>query len=157
VDEFQRVSEPQLDADVATCAGIGSGRDRQARHLREYLRQPAEHAVFGSEVVAPFEDIYLIDWDEVLLAPAERDTWIMDHFSRFIDGYRYSRPGYVVNANMRSFYIYKHHFRSMMHYFSEILGAFESEYRLGHVRDLEEALLIGWMLPKLKKISASSQ
>ena len=104
----------------------------------------------GNVLVKSFEDIYLVDWDEVLLAPAERDTWIMDHFSRFIDGYRHSRPGYVVNTNMRSFYIYKYYFSSMMHYFSEILGAFESEYRLSHVRDLEGNLLTGWMLPKLK-------
>jgi hypothetical protein len=56
VDEFQRASEPQLGADVPACAGIGGGRHCQARHVREYFGQPAEHAVFGAEVVAPLVD-----------------------------------------------------------------------------------------------------
>jgi hypothetical protein len=79
----------------------------------------------GNVPVNSFEDICLIDWDEVLLAPAKRDTWIMDHFSRFINGYRYTRPGYVVNANMRSFFIYKYYFGSMI-LLLEILCVFES-------------------------------
>ena len=65
VDELQRVSEPQLGADVPTCAGIGGGSDRQARHFREYLGQSAEHAVFGAEVVAPLADaVGLVDGHE---------------------------------------------------------------------------------------------
>ncbi len=40
-----------------------------------------------------------------------------------------------------------------MHYFAEILGDREEEYRCSLVRDMEENLLKGWMSPKLKEIS----
>jgi hypothetical protein len=109
----------------------------------------------GNVLVKSFEDIYLIDWDEILLAPPERDLWIMDHSQAFLDGYRSGRPDHVASASMRGYYIYKYFFRSMTFYFSEIFGDFEREYRLSHVRQLDDDLLAGWMLPKLGEINAS--
>ena len=77
----------------------------------------------GNVLVRSSEDIYLIDWDNVLLAPPERDMWIMDHFPEFLDGYQSARHHYAASANMRSFFIYKYYFSAMIYYFAEILGA----------------------------------
>jgi hypothetical protein len=55
----------QLGADVLASAGIGGGSDGQARHAREHVGEAAQHAVFGTEVVAPLADaVRLVDGDQ---------------------------------------------------------------------------------------------
>jgi hypothetical protein len=108
----------------------------------------------GNVLVRAPEDIYLIDWDEIILAPPERDLWMMDHHADFMEGFRSVMPDYRIDPDRRGFCILKYYFRGMMHYFSEILGAGDEACRLGHVRALEENLLRGWMLPKLESIGA---
>ena len=56
VDELARIAQPQLGADVVARARVGRGGDGEARHLREHLRQPSQHAVLRTEVVAPLAD-----------------------------------------------------------------------------------------------------
>ena len=137
------------------------------RHYSKFLQlgilcrsQPCELVIThgdapGNVLVKSQEDIYIIDWDETMLAPAERDLWMVDHLPDFISGYESIQLSYAINKDMRSFYILKYYFRSMMHYFSEILGRGDQEYRLIHVNNLEENLLTGWMMPKLNEIDPS--
>jgi hypothetical protein len=62
VDELARVGEPELGADVRPRARVRCRGDGQARDMRKDLRQPAEHAVLGPEVVAPLADaVRLVD------------------------------------------------------------------------------------------------
>jgi len=107
----------------------------------------------GNVLVKSLEDIYIIDWDEALLAPAERDLWMIDHIPEFMEGYKSTRPDFAINATLRSFYILKYYLQRNMHYFSEILKEeAEEEYRLSQVHKLEEELLRGWMLPRLQEV-----
>ncbi len=65
VDELARLAQAQFGADVLAGAGVGCGGHRQARGVREHLGQLAQHAVFGTEVVAPLADaVRLVDGQE---------------------------------------------------------------------------------------------
>ncbi len=64
-DEGRGLAQAQLRADVLARAGVGGGGDRQPGHAGKDLRQAAEVAVLGPEVVAPLADAMgLVDGDE---------------------------------------------------------------------------------------------
>jgi spectinomycin phosphotransferase len=66
--------------------------------------------------------IYLVDWDDVMLAPRERDTWF--HLttpadrSRFLPLYRRTFPDYEVDERMYAYYM-------LARYFEDIEGHIE--------------------------------
>lgn len=96
----------------------------------------------GNVLVRAPDDLYLIDWDEILLGAAERDLWMLDHDPEFLAGYQYARPDFVADPVRRSFSIHHYYFRSMLYYFDE-------HARTGRVGDIETGLLTGWMPAKL--------
>ena len=98
-------------------------------------------------------DIYIIDWDELRIAPAERDLWMIDEHPEFIQGYKSVRPGFIINRNMRGFCILQYYFERMMHYFSEILNdSINSNARLELVQKLARGRMAGWILPKVEEV-----
>jgi len=100
------------------------------------------------------DNIYIIDWDELRLAPAERDIWMLDEHPDFMKGYKNIRPDFTVNSNMRSFCILQYYFERMMYYFSEILDDMaDSDYRMKCIKKLEQGRMAGWILPKLKEVN----
>ncbi len=107
----------------------------------------------GNVLVKSPDDIYIIDWDELSLAPPERDMWMIDHFPEFMEGYKSVFPDFIQDADMRSFCVLKYYFQRSMHYFSEILKetAPPSE-RFKHLEKLEYELEQGWMQPKLEDV-----
>lgn len=106
----------------------------------------------GNVLVKSHDDLVLIDWDEIELAPAERDNWILDEYPEYMRGYRSIRPDYVIDRDLRAFCILKYFFRSFNYYFEVINDDTLSEKeRLQWVNDLESNLLTGWMKPKLKQ------
>ncbi len=99
------------------------------------------------------DNIYIIDWDELRLAPAERDIWMLDDRPGFMEGYKSIRPDFVVNKDMRGFCILKYYFERMMHYFSEILNeSADSEDRMECINKLGQGRMAGWILPKVEAI-----
>lgn len=103
------------------------------------------------------KDIYVIDWDEAALTPAERDTWMIDHIPEFMEGYKSVRPNFTINADLRSFYTLKYYFQRNMHYFSEILKEdADAQYRLKNVDKLDHELSDqGWMAPRLQEVKTN--
>lgn len=102
----------------------------------------------GNVIVLSRDDIYLIDWDEVLLSPAERDTWVLEDISNFLEGYKKVFPDYRPDTEIKSFYILKYYFQSMAQYFAEIIAPEKQHsYRLENLRLLKENLIEGWIKP----------
>ena len=65
VDEFGRVHQAELGADVLAGAGVGGGCHRHPRHAREQLGKAAQHPVVWPEIVAPLADaVRLVDGDQ---------------------------------------------------------------------------------------------
>lgn len=104
-------------------------------------------------LVKSSDDIYIIDWDEMRLAPAERDLWMSDERPGFMEGYKSIRPDFSVNKNMRSFCILQYYFESMLYKFAEILKeTADSDSRLKWVQKLAQGRMAGWRLPKMEEI-----
>jgi len=59
---------------------------------------------------------FLVDWDELLLAPPERDTWFANGDAAFWRGYRRVRPAIVESELATRFYVQNR-------YFEEVLGS----------------------------------
>jgi hypothetical protein len=65
IDEGARVFEFELRADVGLGFEIGGGGDGHARHAGEAIRELAERAIVGPEVMAPLADaVRFVDGDE---------------------------------------------------------------------------------------------
>jgi fructosamine-3-kinase len=106
----------------------------------------------GNTLVKAQHDIYIIDWDGILLSPAERDTWVPTH--DFLEGYRRVNDDFVPNPTATAFYTLMYYFRSMAQYFGEIISEKPEAYRRDNLRQLEYELYEGWMVPYLKKVGA---
>ena len=66
--------------------------------------------------------VYLIDWDELLLAPAERDTWLADGDPAFARGYRARHRGQADDPLATAFYVYHRYFEELYEFAGAILG-----------------------------------
>lgn len=65
IDEGARVFEFELRADVGLSFEIGGGGDSHARHAGKAIRELAEGAIVGAEVMAPLTDaVRFVDGDE---------------------------------------------------------------------------------------------
>lgn len=137
-------------------------RDHLAKfiQLKEHCRKHFSNFVIthgdikNNVLVKSSRDIYIVDWDELRLALAERDLWMMDQHQQFIDGYKNVRPDFVANSNIHSFYILQYYFERIMYYFAEILNeANSTAYRLERIQKLAQGRMAGWFLSKIEEIT----
>ena len=96
-------------------------------------------------------ELYLIDWDNILLAPPERDTWFFQHETEFIRGYRSIFPKYQANEELSHFFTYKRYFEDLVEYFAEILGDGAEVHRQKNLNGLESDCLEGWLRPSIRR------
>jgi thiamine kinase-like enzyme len=106
----------------------------------------------GNLLVKSPADLYLIDWDEILLAPRERDLWIYDSSPEFMRGYRSVFPDYQANQAARRYCLCSQHFDYMAYYLAEITGDFPQEYRASWLREFEN-YFEGWIKPFIAEIT----
>jgi spectinomycin phosphotransferase len=66
--------------------------------------------------------IYLIDWDDLLLAPRERDTWFYADSEEFLSLYREYFPGYTVNQRVCAYYLYRRFFDDLEGFLDKIFA-----------------------------------
>ncbi len=96
--------------------------------------------------------LYLIDWDELLLAPAERDTWYVGDDPAFWRSYRSRRAGHAESALATAYYIHHRYFEELISFAGEILGDGPLERRA-----LSLALIDGeWMTCLRARMTSSS-
>jgi hypothetical protein len=105
----------------------------------------------GNVLVKSPTDLYLIDWDEILLAPPERDLWIHDHNPAFMTGYRSVFPEYRTNETARNYCICSQHFDYMAYYLADITSDLLGDYRAAKLSEFE-AYFDGWIAPYIANI-----
>jgi len=59
------------------------------------------------------DSLYLVDWDELLLAPVERDLWFPHRDAAFDRGYREVRPDYTRNELATAYYVNSRFFEDL--------------------------------------------
>jgi spectinomycin phosphotransferase len=73
--------------------------------------------------------IHLIDWDGLLLAPLERDTWFFTDKPEFMRAYSARRGERTPNALATTFYLYDRYFEELLGFSNAILDEGTPEHR----------------------------
>jgi spectinomycin phosphotransferase len=167
--DFLRTTAIARDVDAALAGGgdLAHLLKRYERDIRTCLDRFAELAAAGAAartservlthgdapgnvMVDAAGDLYLIDWDEILLAPAERDLWMTDRIPEFMAGYRAVRTDYQPAPRMRSYYVLWYYFRCLRYYLTELAG----EPAGAALVSMENDFLAGWMMPEIRAATA---
>jgi Ser/Thr protein kinase RdoA (MazF antagonist) len=110
------------------------------------------HGDAGGNIIATSPtDLYLIDWDEILLAPPERDLWYYDSSPDFVAGYKSVFPTYQTDTIARNFCKVSQYFDYLAYYFAEIVTDFPADYRRKKVQELDE-YFTSWIKPHMDQL-----
>ncbi len=104
----------------------------------------------GNVLVATPEKLYLIDWDDIRLAPPERDLWMLHHLPELLDLYQQARPHYKPCTSAREFFTLSYFFDAATSYFDELTSNAPLNYRIRHAHSFAE-IFTGWMAPHLQR------
>ncbi len=112
----------------------------------------------GNILVKDSQTLYLVDWDDILLAPAERDVWFLRKNRSFMKGYTSIFPHFSISQNLVDYYIYSRYFNDLVEYWAEIIGLFDRDHREENFNSMKQELFQddGWLYPAVKDLSVSS-
>ena len=103
----------------------------------------------GNVLVDRHGGIYIVDWDEILLAPPERDTWFLADEPEFLAGYRGVFGDYTPDRLSYRFYLLNRYFEDLLGYVREILSAGSSEHRAWNLDELHKTC-VDWLRPLIR-------
>lgn len=108
----------------------------------------------GNVLVKSPKDIYIIDWDDILLAPVERDLWFLKTNQNFMSGYQFIFPEFSFNEQLTNYYILSRYFNDLIEYWADITGPFDSSHRLSNFEQMRKELFkkSGWLYPVVKGV-----
>ena len=99
--------------------------------------------------------LYLIDWDNPLLAPAERDTWFFLNTAAapavFLPEYRRTFPDYRPDPLFHRFYVLQRFFQDLTGYLGPILDDPTAERRGYHLAELRQTCFV-WLWPAIRRL-----
>lgn len=75
---------------------------------------------FGN-IIKNEDDLYIIDWDDLLLAPLERDLWFFYEDESVVRLYEEEFPGFDIDKELLLYYIYKRFYDDLLGFF-DLLG-----------------------------------
>jgi len=109
----------------------------------------------GNILVKSAKDIYIIDWEDIMLAPPERDTWFLQDKAAFINGYKSFFPNYQRNQIAVNYFIYSRYFNDLVEYWVEIVNNSDQVHKRKNLSQMTKELFDenGWLFPQVKKIS----
>jgi len=76
---------------------------------------------FGN-IIKDKNDLYIIDWDDLLLAPLERDIWFFYEDESIVNLYKETFLNFYIDKDLFLYYIYKR-------FFEDLLGFLELLYK----------------------------
>jgi fructosamine-3-kinase len=95
---------------------------------------------------------YVIDWDDILLAPPERDLWFFKDTPSLLNQYRKTFTNYKINNVFYKYYLYWRLFSDMYAFIKEIRSNKSEEHRRKNLKELKEDYL-DWLRPIIKEES----
>ena len=108
----------------------------------------------GNILVTSPEEIFIIDWDDIVLAPPERDLWFLHDNPDFIEGYQEIYPEYQPLELARQFYVYSRYFADMVEYFDEILGDYSEAHMQNNFNALKQSCFDKWLRPIIRSFDS---
>jgi hypothetical protein len=109
----------------------------------------------GNIMVADDGTLYVIDWDDLLLAPPERDTWFHvddpDGWVLFLRYYRERFPGYELDQEVYRFYLLRRYVEDIEGFLDKILDPqSDDETRWDNLKMLRQDCF-GWLRPLVRR------
>lgn len=107
----------------------------------------------GNILVKSPKDIYIVDWDDILLAPVERDLWFLKTNQDFMSGYRSVFPEFTFDERLTNYYILSRYFNDLIEYWTEITGQFDFDHRISNFEQMRKELFeeSGWLYPVVRE------
>ncbi len=105
----------------------------------------------GNVLVKNADDIYLVDWDEITLAPPERDLWFLDSKDDFMSGYRSVFPDFKIDDQLKLYFMYLRYFNDLVEYFEEIYPQHAESHRKKNLQALKHDCFEGWLRPAIRE------
>jgi spectinomycin phosphotransferase len=120
------------------------------------LEQVITHGDASGNILKTGEGkLYLIDWDDLLLAPRERDTWFHvddigggSHESNsqaFLTHYRKTFPAYGVNWQVYDYYLHLRYFDDLYGFIANILSDIETDEQKAWNMKMLRKDWLGWL------------
>ncbi len=139
-------------------AFIISGYEERLRYFSAKCREDKyvfhiTHGDAGGNCILNDGDIYIVDWDSVMLAPIERDAWVYMNDKRQLD-IIYSvlaenHVDYIPCQNLLCYYCYYFFFYYLDEYLKMILCTENSEHKKETARNMSEYLEDSWIYRRL--------
>lgn len=95
-------------------------------------------------------NLFLVDWDDVKLAPAERDTWFMKNRPEFFEAYKTIFPNYQLNQLAYSFYLYNRFWDDLLGFIEEIRSDKSQEHKERNLNQLKHDCY-EWLYPLIRE------
>ncbi len=110
----------------------------------------------GNILQASSGKLYMIDWDDMMFAPRERDTWFHigtnQATAEFLLIYQRYFPSYQIDARLFAFYLYKRYFEDVEGWCDKILDPdTPDDERANHLIHLDKDYL-GWLRPAIREL-----
>jgi spectinomycin phosphotransferase len=142
--------QAQIERDWATLASLAEAC-RQATWTPRITHGDAhgDNVIVGNDA-----RLYLVDWDALLLAPAERDTWFFlndeEQAASFLPMYRQAFPAYRPDPLMYRFYLFVRFFEDLLGYLVNIAESPSLEEQRWNLAELEQTCF-RWLWPPMRR------
>lgn len=154
--------QEQIERDWATLLALA-----QSCRAAVWTPQLTHGDALGDNVIAGDDGrLYLIDWDGLLLAPAERDAWFFLHEAglstaaflghdaaevmAFLPLYQQVFPAYRPDPLRYRFYLFMRFFQDLLDYLVNIVDSPSVEQQQFNLGELEQTCF-GWLWPAMRR------
>ncbi len=120
-------------------------------------KQKVQLKYLKNNLVTNDNSVSLIDWDDILLAPPERDTWFLyggEKWNDFLEIYRKRNPEYTLDPIYYKFYLHQRYFADMTDWLNNILGnVLTEEEKFKQFAELKSDCFEDWLRPLVREYS----
>lgn len=150
IKELQEVLEPykqELQTDWTTFQGIANECKQNSRD--EFVITHGDAP--GNIILNKTGEIYIIDWDDIMIAPPERDIWFLKDKKDFVEDYLRNNPNFKWNYIFYSYYVYWRMFDDLFGWIGEIMAKNLQAHKVKNLNDLKKDYF-NWLRPLVRNL-----
>jgi len=147
--ELKEVLSPyqsELETDWETFQSIANECKRQSTE-----RFVITHGDAPGNIIAHEGKIFVIDWDDSMFAPPERDIWFLKENKKFMAEYLRNIPGFEWNDKFYAYYVLWRTFDDLFGWIGEIVSDKSDEHKMKNLQDLKKDYF-DWLRPLVRNL-----
>lgn len=94
------------------------------------------------------QELFLVDWDDLLVAPLERDLWFHDSEKELKEFY----PNYKPNSHLFKFYVYRRYFDDISGFLDELYDPENSDEKKSKLIQSFKEDIFNWLEPLVRSL-----